>query len=148
MNAPNNAIEIEPAGTKTTGKCHCCGNARRTVWGYVYKDGGPRAAYFVEWTTGRKHGAARFDVVVGDWNDGTTENDREAVSLQYDRDSGFDVVDAAGRPAAEIGRATERAAVVGTPVAEEAITIAHVLLGSDERIRELMNDEVLRLPSE
>lgn len=144
-------IEIEPAGTRASGKCNCCGNARRTVWGFVYRDGGPRACYFVEWTTGRKHTAARFDVVVGDWNDGTTEDDRAAVSLQYHRESGvpsFDVVDAAGRPAAEVGRATERSAVLGTPLADEAITIANVLLGSDERIRELTSDEVLRFPAE
>jgi hypothetical protein len=110
------------------------------VWGYVYSDGGPRACYFVEWTVGRRVCSARFDVVVGDWNDGSTEADRAAVSFQYElSESGpsFSVVDAAGRPAAEIGRPTERTEVIGSPLAEEAMTIAGVVLDEDERVREL-----------
>jgi hypothetical protein len=134
-------LEIEPASMRNSGKCACCGKSRRTVWGYVYKDGGPRACYFVEWTVGRRDCSARFDVVVGSWFDGTTEDDREAVSLEYrllDTGPSFSVVDAAGRPAAEVGRATKGSEVEGTELAAEVVTIAGAVLDVDERVRELV----------
>ena len=137
---PSSTIEIEPASMKNSGRCACCGKSRRTVWGYVYRDGGPRACYFVEWTLGRRACSARFDVVVGDWFDGTTEDDREAVSLEYRLLDGgpiFSVVDAVGRPAAEVGRATKGVEIAGTPLAEEAVTIADAILQADDRVREL-----------
>jgi hypothetical protein len=134
-------LEIEPASMRNSGKCACCGKFRRTVWGYVYKDGGPRACYFVEWTIGRRDCSARFDVVVGSWFDGTTEDDREAVSLEYrllDSGPSFSVVDAEGRPAAEVGRARKGSEVEGTELAAEVVTIAGAVLEVDERVRELV----------
>ncbi|HVJ94346.1 MAG TPA: hypothetical protein VM580_31375 [Labilithrix sp.] len=133
-------LEIEPASAKNSGRCACCGKSRRTVWGYVYRDGGPRACYFVEWTVGQRDCSARFDVVVGNWFDGTTEADREAVSLEYrllDTGPSFSLADAAGRPAAEVGRATTRAEVAGTPLADEVVAIAGAILEVDDRVREL-----------
>src|SRR5262249_62075297 len=118
----------------------------RAVWGYVYRAGGPRACYFVEWTLGRRDCSARFDVVVGAWFDGTTEADREAVSLEYrllDTGPSFAVVDAEGRPAAEVGRATRGSEVAGTELAEEVVTIAGAVLEVDERVRELASRDPL-----
>lgn len=122
------------------GRCACCGKSRRTVWGFVYQDGGPRACYFVEWTVGRRECSARFDVVVGQWFDGTTESDRDTVSLEYrllESGPSFAVVDAEGRPAAEVGRATKGAEVAGTPLADEVLAIAAAVLETDERVRAL-----------
>lgn len=133
-------IEIEPASMKNSGRCACCGKFRRTVWGYVYRDGGPRACYFVEWTIGRPDCAARFDVVVGDWFDGTTDADREVVSLEYrflDTGPSFSVADAHGRPAAEVGRARLGSEIADTPLVEEVVTIAGAVLELDDRVREL-----------
>jgi hypothetical protein len=135
------SLEIEPASMRNSGRCACCGKSRRTVWGYVYRDGGPRACYFVEWTIGRRDCSARFDVVVGSWFDGTTEDDRETVSLEYrllDTGPSFSFADAAGRPAAEVGRATKGAEIAGTALADEAVTIAGAVLESDARVRELV----------
>jgi hypothetical protein len=135
------SLEIEPASMRNSGRCACCGKSRRTVWGYVYRDGGPRACYFVEWTLGRRDCSARFDVVVGSWFDGTTEDDRETVSLEYrllDTGPSFSLVDAEGRPAAEVGRAKKSAEVAGSPLEEEVVTIAGAVLEVDERVRELM----------
>ena len=136
----SSTIEIEPASMKSSGRCACCGKSRRTAWGFVYRDGGPRACYFVEWTLGRRDCSARFDVVVGDWFDGTTEDDRQAVSLEYrllDTGPSFSVVDAEGRPAAEVGRAMKGAEIVATPLAEEVVSIAGAVLEVDDRVREL-----------
>lgn len=133
-------LEIEPSSMKSSGTCACCGKARRTAWGFVYRDGGPRACYFVEWTAGHRHTSARFDVVVGDWFDGTTEDDRETVSLEYRLVEGarsFALADAAGRPAAEIGRARTETDVRGTALEDEVRTIAVAVLDADDRIREL-----------
>ncbi len=130
-------IEIEPASMKSSGRCACCGKSRRTVWGFVYRDGGPRACYFVEWTLGHVDRSARF----GDWNDGTTEADREAISLEYrglDTGPSFSVVDAAGRPAAEVGRATKGSDVAGTVLEGEVLSIAGAVLKADERVKELV----------
>lgn len=141
MTEPETEIEIEPASMRTSGRCACCGKARRTAWGYVYRDGGPRACYFVEWTVGRRDCAARFDVVVGNWFDGTTEDDREAVSLEYrllESGPSFSVTDAEGRPAAEVGRARRAAEISGTPLADEALGIAVAVLDVDDRVRELV----------
>jgi hypothetical protein len=135
---PHASLEIEPAKMKDSGACGCCGRARRTVWGFVYRDGGPRACYFVEWTPGTAC-SARFDVVIGDWNDGTTERDRDAVSLQYGIGEGplFSIVDAAGRPAAEAGRPARPSDVAGTALADEALSIAARVLTEDARVHEL-----------
>ncbi len=125
---------------KNSGRCACCGKTRRTVWGYVYRDGGPRACYFVEWTIGRRDCSARFDVVVGEWFDGTSEEDRQAVSLEYrvlDSMPLFSIVDAVGRPAAEVGRAMKGAEIAETALAAEAVTIAEAVLEVDDRVREL-----------
>lgn len=129
-------IEIEPAAMRNSGRCGCCGKVRRTVWGFVYRDGGPRACYFVEWTLGHPGCAARVDVVVGEWFDGTTESDRDAVAMEY-RAGDLAVVDAAGRPAAEVGLPRTRVEVVGTPLADEASEIARAVIASDARVEEL-----------
>lgn len=141
MSSP--VIEVEPASMKNSGRCACCGKSRRTAWGFVYRDGGPRACYFVEWTLGRRDCAARVDVVVGEWFDGTTEDDREAVSLEYrllESGPSFTLGDVADRPAAEVGRTTKGAEIAGTPLAIEVLSLAGIVLRGDPRLQELVRD--------
>ena len=45
---------------------------------------------------------------------------------------------AAGRPAAEVGRATKKDDVAGTKLAEEALSIAGEVLKADDRFKELV----------
>ena len=130
-------IEIEPAAMKPSGKCACCGKAKHTAWGFVYEDDAPKACYFVEWVTGHGAKAARFDVVLGRWSDDTTEADRKAVSLEY-RGGAFELADAGGRPAAEVGRALTKADAAGTELAAEALTISRAILEADDRFKELV----------
>lgn len=122
---------------KRSGKCACCDKAKHTAWGFVYEDDAPRACYFVEWVTGHGGKTARFDVVLGRWSDDTTEEDRKAVSLEY-RGGAFEVADAEGRPAAEVGRALKKGDVAGTELADEAMTIGRAVLAADERFKELV----------
>lgn len=142
----SSTLEIEPASMRSSGRCACCGKTRRTAWGFVYRDGGPRACYFVEWTIGRRDCLARIDVVLGEWFDGTTEDDRTTISLEYRLLRGgpsFSLVDAAGRPAAEVGRATRGAEVAGTEIAAEALSIATAVLENDHRVRDLTSSAEL-----
>ncbi len=94
-------LTIEPAGSKDTGVCECCGHESRRVWGFVSTPDTAVAAYYVHWTLGRvvEHGAT-FDVVLGEWGEGTSGADRSVVSLLYrlaEDGPGFMVVDAEGR---------------------------------------------------
>jgi hypothetical protein len=45
-------ILVEPDGEKNLGPCPDCGNATRSVWGYVSNAQGARAVYFIRWTEG------------------------------------------------------------------------------------------------
>src|SRR5262245_35011256 len=94
-------LKIEPVASKDFGPCSCCGDMSRSVWGYVHGMYDPCAAYFVHWTLGQvpKHGA-HIDLIIGEWGDGTTAENRSAVSLEYrigDTGPSVMVIDAQGR---------------------------------------------------
>jgi len=132
-------IEIQPSNSKDAGPCKCCGRNTRTVWGFVWADGDPRACYFVQWTLGRLDHGARFDVVIGSWEEASTEEDRDAVSLAYrfgDAGPAFDTSDVAGRPAAELGK--NHGKDVTGPLVDEVRMIAEAILESDKRVAELL----------
>ena len=75
-------MQIEPADARDTGRCACCGQVSRCIWGYARSDGNAHGIYYVHWTVGHvaDHGA-HIDLVLGRWGDGTTRADRYAVSL-------------------------------------------------------------------
>jgi hypothetical protein len=138
-------LTLEPAGSKELSPCTCCGEITRRVWGYVHRGASTEAAYFVEWTQGKKHGA-NFDFIVGEWGEGAERWGRVAVSLEYrrtDRGPEFMVIDSADRSVAEselVGRALSRADVIGTPLADQVFALVDVIWVSDVRIRELTQD--------
>jgi len=77
-------IEVEPT-EESGGHCDCCGHQTRTVWGHVHEDQGTVASYFMQWTVGaslERH-PANFDLVYGQWGDGSSSSDRCAISLLY-----------------------------------------------------------------
>src|SRR5690242_11030249 len=76
-------LEIRPEDEKAFGPCECCGNMTRRVWGYVYDNEEPIAAYFVEWTPGHFEPEANFDLILGKWGAGTGAADRKAVALVF-----------------------------------------------------------------
>src|SRR6266567_1274115 len=75
--------KIVPEGERAFHPCACCGGATLRVWGYLLRDEVMQTAFFVTWTKGqvRKHGAF-FDLIIGKWGDGTSAEDRVAVSLE------------------------------------------------------------------
>jgi hypothetical protein len=78
------ALVVEPTGTNDYGPCACCGNSSRCVWGFIHAPVGTLASYFVHWTLNRvpDHGA-NFDLILGNWGDDATADDRYLVSLAY-----------------------------------------------------------------
>ena len=137
-------LVIEPTGAKDLGPCSCCGDNSRTVWGFVHRGAAAEAAYFVQWTLGQidRHGA-HFDLVLGAWGDGTTRDDRYAVSLELRRTSdgpSFMVIDAGERDISHgdlAHRGLSREAVVGTPTAKQAFEIIDAIWLQDERLAEM-----------
>ena len=135
-------LEVELAD-ESGGTCDCCGNTSRTVWGYVHeREGGTVASYFVQWTVGlslAEH-PANFDLVLGSWGDGTSADDRCAISLLYSENEdgpSVMVIDAAGAPrdlSTLASSALARDEVVGTPLAIAAFAIVDAVFLQDNRL--------------
>jgi hypothetical protein len=98
----------------------------------------------VTWTEGQvaRHGA-NWDFVVGTWGDGTTAEDRVAVSLAMrvmDQGPQFMVIDAEGREmaTAEVaGKAMSRDEVVGSQLADAVFGMIDAVWAEDKRLNEL-----------
>jgi len=136
-------LRVEP-GSSNDGFCACCGDTTRTVNGFISTPEAPIAAYFVSWTLGAvaSHGAA-FDFIIGSWGEGTSSEDRAAVSLELqiiDAQPQFMVRDAANRPAASselVSRALSRAEVIDTPLATQVFNLVDAVWLHDVRLAEL-----------
>ena len=132
--------ELEPGGMNDLA-CECCGQRSRTVDGFLHEDGATRAGYLVQWTRGHvsKHGA-NFDLIIGRWGEEAGRDERFVVSLVYHQETGFTVIDAADRPAAEsdlAARALARKEVIGTDLAAEVFAMVDLVWLRDARISEI-----------
>jgi len=138
-------LRVEPTGTNDYGPCECCGNMSRCVWGFIHAPHGPLASYFVHWTPGRvaDHGA-NFDLILGQWGERATAQDRCLVSLAYrlfEHGPEFMVIDGQDRPSARselVGRVLRRTEVVGRPIAQQAFAAVDAILAQDTRVVELL----------
>ncbi len=138
-------ITIEPSNQNDFGPCSCCGAMSRTVWGYLSVSGEARAVYYVQWTLGQvpRHGA-NVDLVMGNWADGATADQRVAVSLVYrfgENGPEFASIDPNGRPHTESGLAAHCIPgrhVLGNPVGADAYAFLHAIFGQDQRVSELV----------
>jgi hypothetical protein len=136
-------LEVEPTGSNDFGPCSCCGNMSRTVWGFVHSLESAVAAYFVQWTrNGPDHGAS-IDLIIGKWGEGTSNEDRQAVSVEYRVFGGkgsLMVIDAANRPVSEssaAGQALRRDQVIGTPLADDVFAIVDAVFAKEPRLEEV-----------
>ncbi len=138
-------IRVAPDKSNDSGPCDCCGKMSRTVWGYVHVDGAARAIYYVHWTLGEvpRHGA-NIDLLLGEWGDGTTPEQRVALSLVYrvgQAGPEFASIDPHGRPHTLTGLAAHLVPgrhVLGNRVGADAYAILHAVLGQDPRVAELV----------
>jgi hypothetical protein len=138
-------LSVEPSGTSDYGPCVCCGNNSRRVWGFIHTPKGTLASYFVHWTLNRveDHGA-NFDLILGEWGEYATAEDRYLVSLAYrlfENGPAFMVIDGHDRPSAKselVGHVLRRAEVVGQPIAKQAFAVVDAILAQDGRVLELL----------
>jgi hypothetical protein len=87
---------------ESAGQCDCCGNATRTVWGYVDEGDRTVAAYFVSWTRNKPDHYPSIDFLVGPWGSEFVRN-KQLIAWLYNpmmAGGSFMVVDSAARPAA------------------------------------------------
>jgi hypothetical protein len=136
-------LQLEPSGSNDSGPCACCGNMSRTVWGYVYKSDVPLAAYFVQWTLNNPAHGANFDFAVGKWGEGATNQDRQAVSMEYrifEEQGSFMVIDSASRPVADnslVSAALAREQVMSSPYLKQVFALVDSVFVNDERLQEI-----------
>lgn len=117
----------------------------RTVWGFVYVDEVPRAVYYVQWTLGQeREKGANVDLVMGEWADDATPEQRVAVSLVYrvgPDGPELKSIDPNGRPHAQNGLAAHLIPgrhVLGNPVGADAYAFFHAVFGQDPRVAALV----------
>ena len=128
---------------ESDGRCDCCGNRTRTIWGGLADASGARAAYFVQWTVGQPQHMPYVDLILGQWGDDTGPQDRVLVSLCYRPQPGggtFTVVSGQGRPGDDrklCGQALAREEVIGTPLAADVFALADALWLTEPRIAEM-----------
>src|SRR5215510_2407829 len=125
--------------------CDCCGNASRSVWGFVECEENAVAVYYVRWALGKPEHGADFDLILGRWGDDASAEDRFAVSLLYrlaDEGAGFMIGDAgkiaAGRSEL-VSRGLTRDEVVGTPLGEDCFAIVDAIWLQDTCIHEVVH---------
>jgi hypothetical protein len=140
----NDALQIEPLDSADTGRCACCGQVTRKVWGFVRRDGDAHAAYFICWTVGHVFDrGADIGLILGRWGDGTSAAERYAVSLEYrilDNGPALMVVDAGNSAIAEsplVGRHLKRDDIIGGPLATEVFAVCDAVLVQDARLAAL-----------
>lgn len=146
INLPNQrelVLEYDEVNQSEFGPCPDCGERTKRVWGYVYRLDAAIATYFVEWTPAHPQRDAVFDLIIGTWGDGSTPNDRQAVSVAFkvlDSGPAFMVQDASARPigsSALVSTALGRNAVIGTPLSNNVFEICDLIYLADPRIAEL-----------
>jgi len=138
------SLEIEPTG-ESTGHCDCCDSTTTRVWGFVYRDGGAVGTYFVGWAERRPDHGASIELILGEWGDTATRQQRYVVALDcriVEASPQFMVVDAEGRlPSADdlAGSALKRSEVVDTPLAPQVFALVDAIYMRDPRLEKIRN---------
>ena len=96
----SNLLRVEPSG-ESSGRCDCCGNETRTIWGHVRSGEQIVACYFLQWTRRMPQHFPNLDFLVGTWGDDRV-HDRRLVSWLFNpAGASFMAIDSAARPAAK-----------------------------------------------
>ena len=126
---------------ESRGHCDCCGGESWSVAGLVFSEDGACAAYWAHWTVGHlSDNGANLDLVLGEWGEGNSADDRFAVALvHFEQEGGTPalmVIDAQGRPAAKGDLAASglrRDEVIGTPLAQQVFALTDAIYEQDGR---------------
>jgi hypothetical protein len=134
-----NGYSLEPSG-QASGQCACCGQTTARIWGYLKQSEDHMAVYYVTWTEGRPDHGARFDLILGRWGEGTTEETRWHVSIEYrivEHIPQFMIQDAGGGFEKIAFGKILRDEIIGTPIAEGVFAMLYAIYAGEERLTEL-----------
>jgi hypothetical protein len=137
-------IRIESDGETTLDACGDCGNATRSIWGYVSDSRGARAAYFIRWTDGHLERGALLVISIGACGKDARPADRVCVALEcrmgVDRPQ-FMVVDAAQVPWTQrevLGVKLSRESALANAAIQELFAISDRIVDDDQRFRSFL----------
>lgn len=134
------ALKVIPRSSHDMGVCADCGQINRRIWGSIAEDEQTQAVYYVHWTHRQlsTHGA-RFELVIGEWGEGTSPDDRYAVMLEYRRTDdgpGFRVIDAGERLHHLAHTACLREDIIDKPITQFAFKLVDAILAQDVRMKD------------
>jgi len=75
-------LTIEPDGEKLHGTCPDCGEATRSVWGYISTKDAARAVYYIRWTDFHLERGAQLAISIGVWGDASRPIDRAMFGVE------------------------------------------------------------------
>lgn len=134
-------LTIEPDGEKFHGACPDCGEATRSVWGYVSKDDRARAVYYIRWTDFHLERGAQLGISIGVWGDGSLPVERVLFGVECRIGASgpeFMLVDAETVPWSEhafLGMGLTRAQALGDARKAEVFEILDLVVDADPRFR-------------
>ncbi len=129
--------------------CETCGLAGRRVWGEVIGQSDQTLAiYYVTWVAACPTDFPQFDLVIGEWGDGTSSADRILISAEFNvTESGpaFRIVDANPDFYRSLAvRSLKREEVIGTFHADKTFELLDVIWVEDPRIHDMYQDVLNR----
>ncbi len=126
----------------TMGTCDCCRNTSHSLSGFVHTEHETIACYFFHLTEGKftADHPANIDIIIGQWGEGCTAKDRQAVSLIYfENENGpaIMIIDAKDRDIANselIHNALNRDEIIDSPLAKSIFSIFDAIIVQDTRL--------------
>lgn len=74
--------DIEIGEESSASTCKCCGLESNTGQGFVYRDGGAHAIYYVGWSNKHPKKKLAFALAIGKWEVGSSSDDRTCFGLE------------------------------------------------------------------
>lgn len=137
-------IRIDPGQSATSGACPCCGNATKTVWGYVSVDDTARAVYFCRWTQGHTEQGMSAAISIGEWGEAPQPAQRQLVGLEcrvQENRPTFMIINAADSPWShrrELGTNLSRETALSGPLCQESFDIIDRIITDDQRVKNFL----------
>lgn len=134
-------LTLEPDGEKFHGACPDCGEATRSVWGYVSTEAAARAVYYIRWTDFHLERGAQLGISIGVWGEASRPIERALFGVECrigTTGPQFMLVDAASVPWSEdgfLGMSLTRAQALADARKAEVFEILDLVVERDPRFR-------------
>ena len=134
-------LTIDPDGEKFHGPCPDCGEATRSVWGYVSTEAAARAVYYIRWTDFHLERGAQLGISIGMWGDTSRPIERVLFGVECRIDATgpqFMLVDAQSVPWSAdgfLGMGLTRSQALADARKAEVFQILDLVVEADPRFR-------------